>query len=95
MDLEMIRELAMPILRRYDIEKAFIFGSYSKGQQKEYSDIDFLIEYSPKAKRSLLTLVRLKNELEEALKKEVDVVTENALSPYLKDRVLKDKRVVM
>lgn len=95
MDLEMIRELAMPILRRYDIEKAFIFGSYSKGQQKEYSDIDFLIEYSPKAKRSLLTLVRLKNELAEALKKEVDVVTENALSPYLKDRVLKDKRVVM
>lgn len=95
MDFEMLRNIAVPIFRRYDIEKAFVFGSYSRGEQEEDSDIDFLIEYSQKAKRSLLTLVRLKNELQEALQKEVDVVTDNALSPYIKNRVLKDKRVIM
>lgn len=95
MDIEMIKNISTPIFRRYDIEKAYIFGSYSRGEQEKGSDIDFLIQYSPSAKRSLLLLVKLKNELEDALKKEVDVVTENALSPYIKDNLIKDKLVVM
>lgn len=94
MDIEIIKNIATPIFRRYDIEKAYIFGSYSRGEQKTDSDIDFLIQYSPGATRSLFVLVRLKNELEDALKKEVDVVTEDALSPHIKDKV-HDKLVIM
>ena len=75
MDLEMIKNIAVPIFLRYDVEKAYVFGSFSREEQGDNSDIDFLIEYEPKAKRSLFILVRLKNELQEALQKEVDVVT--------------------
>lgn len=95
MDLEMIKNIAVPIFLRYDVEKAYVFGSFSREEQGDNSDIDFLIEYEPKAKRSLFILVRLKNELQEALQKEVDVVTVSSLSPHIRESVLKEKRVIM
>ena len=93
--MQTIKSTAVPILKRYGITKAFVFGSFAKGEQKNHSDIDFLIEYSPKTKRSLFTLVKLKNELQDALQRDVDIVTENALSPHIKDSVLENKQVLM
>jgi hypothetical protein len=95
MTLQNIKEITLPILKNYGIAKAFIFGSYARGEQREDSDIDLLIEYKPDAKRSLFTLARLKIELEEALQRDVDVVTENALSPYIRESALKSKQVIM
>lgn len=93
--IQTIKGTAVPILERYGVTKAFIFGSFAKGKQKNHSDIDFLIEYSPKTKRSLFTLVKLKNELQDALQRDIDIVTENALSPHIKDSVLENKQVLM
>ena len=92
MDIYRIQKKATPILKRYGIVKASIFGSYARGEQGSNSDIDILIQYSPKVKKSLLTRIKLRDELKEILQKDVDVVTENALSPYLRDIVMKEKR---
>lgn len=63
-----------------------LFGSVRRGESNSSSDLDLLVDMSEV--RSLLDLVALGDELEEALGVEVDVVTERSVSPYLRDRIL-------
>jgi predicted nucleotidyltransferase len=63
-----------------------VFGSVGRGESSASSDLDLLVDMSEG--RSLLDLVALGADLEEALGVAVDVVTEKSLSPYLRDRVL-------
>ncbi len=95
MRFSQVKQKVVPILKRYGIEKAAVFGSYARGEQNKKSDIDLLIQYSPNTKKSLFIRAQLKNELQEALKRDVDVVTEKALSPLLRDVILKDKKDIL
>jgi hypothetical protein len=96
MNIGFIKQKAIPILRRHDVTKASIFGSYARGEQREESDIDFLIDYAPGMKKTLFDLVDLKNELEEAFNKNVDLLTEKAkISPRIKECILRDKQVII
>jgi predicted nucleotidyltransferase len=63
-----------------------VFGSVRRGESNDLSDLDLLIDMAEG--RSLLDLVALGDDLEEALGVAVDVVTEKSLSPYLRDRIL-------
>jgi predicted nucleotidyltransferase len=63
-----------------------VFGSVRRGESSVLSDLDLLVDMSEG--RSLLDLVALGDDLEEALGVAVDVVTEKSLSPYLRDRIL-------
>ena len=95
MDIEKIKEVVAPILRRHGVAKAFIFGSYAKGKQNEDSDVDILIEYDPRARKSLFARAKIINELKDALQKDVDVVTEGSLSRHFREEVLREKKVIM
>ena len=64
-----------------------------RGELTKDSDIDILVEF--KGKKSLLDLVGLKQELEEILKRKVDVLTYNSLHPLLKDRILREQEVIL
>lgn len=63
-----------------------VFGSVARDEATTDSDVDILVDMEPG--RSLLDLTGLQLDLEELLGRDVDVVTENGLSPYLKDRIL-------
>ena len=65
-----------------------IFGSVARGEATQASDLDILIKLAPG--RSLLDLVAIKQDLEDLLGCSVDVVTEDAVSPHIRDQVLKD-----
>lgn len=65
-----------------------VFGSVARGEADEKSDIDFLVEMEPG--RSLLDLGGLLMDLQEALGRDVDVVTERGLNPRIRDRVLRE-----
>jgi len=93
MKLEKIKVKIIPVLRRHDVRKAAIFGSYVKGEEKEDSDIDILVEF--KGEKSLLDLAGLKIELQEILKRKVDVLTYNSLHPLLKDKILQEQKVIL
>jgi len=93
MKLEEIKVKIIPVLRRYDVRKAAIFGSYVKGEEKEDSDIDILVEF--KGEKSLLDLAGLKIELQEILKRKVDVLTYNSLHPLLKEKILQEQKVIL
>ena len=87
--LQQITKVIVPILIKNGVIKAGIFGSYARGEAKKQSDIDILIKQ--KGRKSLLDLVRLENELKEKLKKRVDLLDYEGLSPYLKERILKEE----
>ncbi len=65
-----------------------VFGSLARGDAGPESDLDLLIKLDPG--RSLLDIIAIKQDLEDLLGCRVDVVTEEALSPYIRDRVLKE-----
>ena len=81
---EDIRRLAS----RYGVIRLRVFGSRVLSTATASSDLDLLVDVEPE--RDLLDLVGFKLDLEELLGCEVDVVTENSLSPYLRDRILKE-----
>lgn len=93
MELEDIKCKIVPILKRYDVKRAALFGSFVRGEQREDSDIDILVEF--KDGKSLLDLAGLKIELEEALGRKVDVLTYNSLHPLLRDKILQEQKVIL
>lgn len=78
--------------RQNDVAMVGIFGSQARGEARDQSDIDLLIKFSKR--KSLLKVVALERQLSEALGKKVDLLTEAALSPYLRDRILRDLQVI-
>lgn len=87
--LEDIKQRIAPILRRHQVTRAAIFGSFAAGQPKQESDLDLLVEFD--GEKSLLDLVALKLELEAALSREVDVLTYRALHPLIREKVLRQQ----
>ena len=73
------------ILKDNHVKKAGIFGSYALGEQKKDSDIDILVK-PPKGIG--FGFVKIQFELEDQLKKKIDLVSYNGLSPYLRNRIL-------
>lgn len=93
MEIEEIKNKIIPIFKKYDVKRASIFGSFVRGEERGDSDIDILVEF--KGEKSLLDLAGLKIELEEKLGRKVDVLTYNSLHPLLKDKILKEQKVIL
>ena len=90
MDIEEIKRKILPILAKYGVKRAGVFGSVVRGEEREDSDIDILVEIE-RDDLSLLDFVGLKLELEEALNKKVDLGEYCTIMPIIKDRILKEE----
>lgn len=93
MDLKEIKNKILPILRSYGAKRAGLFGSYVRGEIREGSDIDILVEIEKDI--SLLDFVGIKLEIEEVLGSEVDLVEYNTIKPLLRERILKEQVVIL
>lgn len=80
------------ICRQNDVSKVGVFGSMARGEATAKSDIDLLVEFSKR--KSLLNVVAFERQLSTALGRQVDVLTEAALSPYLRERIMREVQVV-
>ena len=80
------------ICRQNDVSRIGVFGSMARGEANDQSDIDLLVQFSKR--KSLLALVALERRLTEALGRKVDLLTEAALSPYLRERIMRELRVI-
>ncbi len=88
---QLLHDRRTDILRlatQHGARRVRVFGSIIRGTGTESSDIDFLVAFEPD--RSLLDLIGFKQDLQELLGREIDVVSEGGLSPYLKDRILQE-----
>ena len=83
-----IRNLVSSVMRRRGVLHAAVFGSAARGEAAPSSDVDFLVEFEDD--RTLLDLSGLVIDLREALGRNVDVVTRNALHPKLRDAILSE-----
>jgi uncharacterized protein len=86
MTREQLKNGILPLLERYGVRRASLFGSVARGDDNPASDIDILVEMPDSA--SLLELAGLKVDLEELLNRVVDILTYDSLHPLLRDRIL-------
>lgn len=93
MDINELKVKILPVLKKYDVSRASLFGSVVNGESTEKSDIDLLVEF--RGEKSLLDLAGLKIELEELLGRRVDVLTYNSLHPLLKDKILSKEMSIL
>jgi hypothetical protein len=93
MSIEEIKKKILPALKKYGVEKAAFFGSFARGEQREGSDLDILVEFKDRESKTLLDLVGLELELEEVLNHKVDVLTYNSIHPLLRTHILKEQEV--
>lgn len=77
-----------------DIEYAALFGSRARGGNKPDSDYDILIRFKKNKEKGLFEFIGLQEKISEILKKKVDLVTSEFLSPYIKDIAMKDLQVI-
>ncbi|MDZ7778675.1 MAG: nucleotidyltransferase family protein [Gemmatimonadota bacterium] len=80
------------LCKKHDVRVLKLFGSAVRGDDRPDSDIDLLVEFE--GDKSLFDLIGLELELEEFLGRDVDLLTEPALSPYLRDRILASTSVI-
>ncbi len=79
--------------RTRPVLKAYLFGSYGRGMADSESDIDILVDLDY-SQRIGLQFVQMKLDLERLLDSEVDLVSSNGISPYIKPLVDVEKRLI-
>ena len=76
------------------IIKAWLFGSYSRGEQRPDSDVDILVTLDKDAHVGLIKFSAMRCDLEELLQKNVDLVVEGSLMPFAVDSTNRDKILI-
>lgn len=82
-----------PILKRHDVTKAEIVGSFARGEQSPESDFDIVVEL-PQGK-TLFDLATLKQDLTDKIGREVDVTTYRSVSEHLRPHLFADTITVL
>jgi len=73
---------------RFKVKEIGIFGSFVRGEQKETSDLDILVDFEGRV--GLFEIVRLERFLSETLGEKVDLVMKNSLKPRIGKRILRE-----
>lgn len=88
-DIEMIKRVFLD----KPVKRAFLFGSFTKGEADQDSDVDILVELDY-SKHIGIGFVKIKNQLEEVLNKKVDLVSENSVSHHILPFINQDKQLI-
>jgi len=76
------------------VVRAWIFGSFARGEETPLSDVDLLVQYDDKARISLLKHCAIMNDLEELLDRKVDLVEDGELLPFAVESANHDKKLI-
>ncbi len=79
-------------MRQHGAEKIGVFGSYARNEAGPNSDLDLMVSF--KEQKSLLGVIRIERELSEILGVKIDLLTEQAVSPHLIDRIKQELKVI-
>ena len=74
--------------------KVWLFGSYSRGEQRADSDVDLLVKFDRSRPIGLFAYVRMRRELEEQLGRKIDLVEEGTLRPAVQKTANHDLKVI-
>ena len=76
------------------VVKAWLFGSFARGEETPWSDVDILVQYDRSRPIGLLKIAGMKVDLEDLLHCEVDLVEDGTLRPWAVDSVNKDRKLI-
>lgn len=76
-----------PRIRELGVRRIGLFGSFSRDQQNDDSDVDLIVEFEP-GRKTFDSFIQLSFLLEELLGRRVELVTTEALSPYIGPHIL-------
>ncbi len=96
LELKLLREKILAVLRPYKVKRVAVFGSVVRGEDAPGSDLDILVALPPPGERPVIGLkwFDLVEELSAVLGRPVDLVTEDGLSPYIRPYVEKEMIVL-
>jgi len=74
--------------------KAWLFGSYSRGEETADSDVDIIVQYDRNQPIGLFKISKMHLALEQLLGKEVDLVDEETMFPWIEESASRDKKLI-
>ena len=74
--------------------KAWLFGSFARGEEQEDSDVDLLVKFDRSIPIGLFAFARMHRELEESVGRKVDLVEEGTLRPAVQKTANRDMKVI-
>ena len=94
MSTQAMTQLISEYFKTQPVLKAWLFGSYARGEQHEDSDVDILFEPDMSQRFSLLTLGGMYMDLKEMLGREIDLVPEGSLLPFASESADHEKILI-
>lgn len=93
-DFESYKHILQAYLAEQPVSKAWLFGSFSRGEATEESDIDIMVQFMPGAVVGLFKYSRMIRELKQLLHRDVDLVEEGTLLPFAEKSAERDKILI-
>lgn len=88
----------IPTMRRFfakqPVKRAYLFGSFSRGEETPESDVDILVDLDKTKPIGLFQYVNMKLDLQDLLHREVDLVENGELLPFAKESANRDKLLI-
>ena len=76
------------------VERAYLFGSCSRGEERPDSDVDLLVTYTDSDSLSLMDISRMMVDLSKRIHRPVDLVEDDCLAPFARPSVNQDKIMI-
>lgn len=95
-----LKEIIIPILQKYEIKEAYLFGSYACNKATKNSDIDLAVKSEESKIKTLFIFFEFEEELKNALAKDVDVVMietlkEPVIPTLLNEQMINEQKVII
>ena len=94
MSTQVMQQAIADYFKTQPVLKAWLFGSYSRDEQKDGSDVDILVKFDRSIPIGLFAYLRMHRELEEKLGCKVDLVEEGTLRPSVQSTANRDLKVI-
>lgn len=94
MSTQLMTQVIADYFKNQPVTKAWLFGSYSRGEERPDSDVDIIVVLDKDAKVGLFKLSGMLLDLEDLLKKRVDLVTDKGLLPFARESADHDKILI-
>ena len=91
---QQIEETLSSYFHNKPVEKAWVFGSFSRGEERPDSDVDILVSFDRNARVTLLTMGGMYSDLTQLLNRKVDLVEEGTLLPFARESAERDKKLI-
>ncbi|MBQ9287205.1 MAG: nucleotidyltransferase domain-containing protein [Bacteroidaceae bacterium] len=94
MSTQVMNKIIADYFKTQPVLKAWLFGSFARGEETPLSDVDLLVVYDENARVSLLKHCAMINDLEVLLDRSVDLVEEGTLLPFAAESANRDKKLI-